>query len=85
MRKIKYKKGRKPQVNVLEYTGLHRYTEVEMQLFVYDKETISEFENTTVFEIEKSLDFTKNNWINVHGLNKVDLLKELAERFEFDN
>ena len=52
MRKIKYKKGRKLQPNNLEYTGIHKRTDSEMQLFVYDDLNLSEFE-----------DFWSHNWL----------------------
>ena len=85
MRKIKYKKGRKLQPNNLEYTGIHKKTDSEMQLFVYDDLNLSEFENFNVYDLEKSINSKKTNWINIHGLNDLDLLKSVANYFDIDN
>ena len=85
MRKIKYKKGRKLQPNNLEYTGIHKKTDSEMQLFVYDDSDLCEFEDFNVSDLEKSIDIKKANWINIHGLNDLDLLKAVANYFDIDN
>lgn len=85
MRKIKYKKGKRLQPYSLEYTGLHRNKEIEMQLFVYDDCAVREYENGTIVNLEKHIDYTKTNWLNIHGLNDIDLLKEVANYFEIDN
>ncbi|WP_264563866.1 magnesium/cobalt transporter CorA [Flavobacterium sp. N3904] len=85
MRKIKYKKGKRLQPFSLEYTGLHRNKEIEMQLFVYDDCTVSEYENGTIANLEKHIDYTKTNWLNIHGLSDIDLLKEVADYFKIDN
>jgi magnesium transporter len=85
MRKIKYKKGKRLQPYSLEYTGLHRNKEVEMQLFVYNDCTVDEYENGTIASLEKHIDLSKINWLNIHGLSDVDLLKEVANNFKIDN
>ncbi|WP_291101074.1 MULTISPECIES: magnesium/cobalt transporter CorA [unclassified Flavobacterium] len=85
MRKIKYKKDRKFQTNNLEYTGIHKKTDSEMQLFVYDDSDLSEYEDFIVTDLEKSINNQKTNWLNIHGLNDIDLLKSIANYFEIDN
>lgn len=85
MRKIKYKKGKRLQPYSLEYTGLHKDKEIEMQLFVYDDCMVNEYENGTINHLEKHIDLTKINWLNIHGLNDIDLLKEVASHFKIDN
>ena len=55
MRKIKYKKGKKVQPTLLEYTGVHKYTQTEIQLFVYDTNDLAEFSEFEVSEIHKHL------------------------------
>jgi magnesium transporter len=85
MRKIKYKKGKRLQPYNLEYTGLHKNKEIEMQLFVYDDCAVNEFENGTINNLEKHIDYKKINWLNVHGLSDVDLLKDVADYFKIDN
>jgi magnesium transporter len=85
MRKIKYKKGKRLQPYNLEYTGLHMNKEIEMQLFVYNEHTVDEYESASVVGLEKHIDLSKTNWLNIHGLNDLDLLKEVAHHFNIDN
>lgn len=85
MRKIKYKKGRKLQPYNLEYTGIHKKTDSEMQLFVYDDSNLSEYADFKVSDIEKCIDVQRTNWLNIHGLNDIDLLKSIGDKFKIDN
>jgi magnesium transporter len=85
MRKLKYKKGRKLQPYNLEYTGIHKRTDSEMQLFVYDDASLSEYEDFNVSDLGKIIDVQKTNWLNIHGLNDLDLLKYIASHFKIDN
>jgi magnesium transporter len=85
MRKIKYKKGKRLQPYTLEYTGVHKNREVEMQLFVYDDCVVNEYDNAPISFLEKHINLTKINWLNVHGLTDLDLLKEIADHFNIDN
>lgn len=85
MRKIKYKKGRKLQPYSLEYTGIHKSKESEMQLFVYDDLSLTEYEDFKVSDLDKYIDKQKTNWVNVHGLNNVEWLKSIAAYFKIDN
>ena len=85
MRKIKYKKGKKMQPYSLEYTGVHKSKETELQLFVYDDLNLTEYEDFKVSELEKYIDRQKTNWINIHGLNNVEWLKSIGNYFEIDN
>ena len=85
MRKIKYKKGKKVQPTLLEYTGVHKYTQTEMQLFVYDTNDLAEFHEFEVSEIPEHVDFDKTNWLNVHGLNEIDVVKEIGDCLIVDN
>lgn len=85
MRKIKYKKGRKSQPYNLEYTGIHKNKDSEMQLFVYDDLTLCEYEDFKVHDLEKYIDKQKTSWVNIHGLNNVDWLKSIGDYFKIDN
>jgi len=67
MRKIVYKKGRKVQPLHLEYTGIHKNYDSQMQLFVYNDSEITEYEKIKVADFEKSIVTQKTNWINIHG------------------
>lgn len=85
MRKIKYKKSRKLQPYNLEYTGIHKKTDSEMQLFVYDDLKFAEFADFNVSELKKHIDVQKTNWLNVHGLNDLNFLKSISDYFDVDN
>ena len=85
MRKIKYKKGRKIQPSILEYTGNHKDKPTELQLFVYDDMNLTEFEHIRVNDLRKSIDLEKVNWLNVHGLNDIDTIKVIGTFLEVDN
>ena len=61
LRKIKYKKGRKVQPSTLEYTGIHKDTPTEMQLFVYDTDDVTELLQLHVDEIQDAIDTSKVN------------------------
>lgn len=85
MRKIKYKKGRKLQHTSLEYTGSHKDHASEMQLFVYDDAYVIEYEKFTVFALNTCIDYNKNNWLNIHGLNDIELIKTIGTHFKLDD
>lgn len=85
MRKIKYKKGRKLMPYNLEYTGIHKRTDSEMQLFVYDNVDLIEYQDFNVSNLEKSINIQKTNWLNIHGLNDINLVKEIGNYFKIDN
>lgn len=85
MRKLKYKKERKLHPYNLEYTGIHKNADSEMQLFVYDNINLSEFKDFKVSELDKHIDIKKINWLNIHGLNNIELLKSVSMYFKIDN
>lgn len=85
MRKIKYKKDRKLQPYNLEYTGIHKKTDSEMQLFVYDDHNLAECADFNVSDLKSNIDIKKTNWLNIHGLNDLDFLKSISDYFEIDN
>ena len=84
MRKIKYKKGRKVAPSTLEYTGNHHDTITEIQLFVYDSHDVTEIQQLKTNEIQDSIDNSKVNWLNVHGLNEPDLIAAIGAKFGAD-
>lgn len=85
MRKIKYKKGRKLQPYNLEYTGIHKQYESEIQLFVYDNFDLIEYEDFKVSDLDKYINTQKTNWLNIHGLNNIELIKAIGGYFKIDN
>ncbi len=85
MRKIKYKKGRRQQPYNLEYTGIHKQTDSEMQLFVYDDTSFAEYADFRISDLKNNIDVKKTNWLNIHGLNDIDFLKSVSNYFKIDN
>ena len=67
MRKIKYKKGKKMQPYNLEYSGIHKNKDLEVQLFVYDDLNLTEYEDFNVSDLDNYKKKKKINWINIHG------------------
>jgi magnesium transporter len=85
VRKIKYKKGRKVQSTLLEYTGIHKFTQTEIQLFVYDNVDLAEYHEFDIDEIEKHVDLAKVNWLNIHGLNNIEIIQKIGNYLKVDN
>ncbi len=85
MRKIKYKKGRKVQPSFFDYTGIHKHIETELQLFVYDTNDITEYEELKSTDIIKKVDYQKVNWLNIHGLNNIEIIKSIGDYLKVDN
>lgn len=85
MRKIKYKKVKKVVPTILEYTGIHKNVKTEMQLFVYNDESLSEYDHFKIESLTDCIDTTKVNWLNVHGLNEISVIQEIGETFDVNN
>lgn len=85
MRKIIFKKERKVKPTHFDYTGIHKDIKTELQLFVYDTNELTEFQEIEVFDIGKNIDITKENWLNVHGLNDIDVIKSIGNYLKVDN
>ncbi len=85
MRKLLYKKGRKVVPSLIEYTGEHADTKPEMQLFVYNSDELSEYVDIKLSQLDKHLDDSKNNWLNLHGLGDIELIKQIGEKFSIDD
>lgn len=84
MRKIKYQKGRRVQQYNLEYSGIHTDIDTELQLFVYDTNELIECQKFIVHSLDKSINLAKSNWINVHGLNNLEIIKYLGDYFNIE-
>lgn len=85
MRKIKYKVGRKSTPWNLEYTGKNTQVETEIQLFTYTNENLVECIDAKFSNLFKNIDLNKMNWLNVHGLNEFEPIKQIGEYFKIDN
>jgi magnesium transporter len=88
VRRIKYKKTIKAQPNFFEYTGIHTSQKVEMQMFVYDDLGYEEYKDVSLERVEKEiLDVSQKEdviWLNIHGLHKTDLIKNLGDFLGLD-
>lgn len=87
MKRLRYKKGRKVVSNYFEYTGVHNEHPVELQLYIYNKDSYTETKNLNFNEVEiKSLlESDDVKWLNVHGLHNTDLIKKIVESIGIDN
>ncbi|MBE0392269.1 MULTISPECIES: magnesium/cobalt transporter CorA [unclassified Flavobacterium] len=85
MRKIKFKKNRKLQPNKLEYTGSHKKMESEMQLFVYDAVDFIEYADIETTDLKATINDQKINWLNLHGLNEMEIIEAIGAFFKIDN
>jgi magnesium transporter len=85
MRKIKFKNSIKVQPTFLEYTGLHKDTNTELQLFVYNDIDLLESKNIKINHVKQQIDFKKNNWLNIHGLNDIEIIKSIGGILGLDN
>lgn len=85
MRKIKHKIEIKHLPYNLEYTGVHKKTDSEMQLYVYDDEYLSVYTELKVIDLKQCIDLQKTNWLNIHGLNDLVLLQTIGSYFKIDN
>ncbi|WP_394759090.1 magnesium/cobalt transporter CorA [Flavobacterium sp.] len=85
MRKIKYKKGKKVVPTFFEYTGSHKNIATEMQLFVYDNENLTECADHKCKDLLSIIDLNKVNWLNIHGLNDIAIIKQVGDFLKVDN
>lgn len=85
MRKIKYKKNQKYHNQSYEYTGIYTDKETEMQLFVYNDSFVKEYESIDKENFFKHKKNNESNWLNIHGLTNVTLIKELADKLELNS
>jgi len=85
VRKIKYKKGRKVIPSFFDYTGVHKQIKTELQLFVYDTNDVTECEELNVYEIGANINLKKVNWLNIHGLNNIQVIKSVGDYLKVDN
>jgi magnesium transporter len=85
LRKIKYKKGKKVIPSYLDYTGRHKDVIAEMQLFVYNDDDILECTDSVCHGIFSAVDLDKVNWLNIHGLNDIEVIKHIGDFLKVDN
>ena len=59
--------------------------ESELQLFVFDNFDLTEYDDFKVSDLDKYINTQKTNWLNLHGLNNIELIKSLGNYFNIDN
>ncbi|OCB78644.1 magnesium/cobalt transporter CorA [Flavobacterium crassostreae] len=84
MRKITFKKNSKTHGSPLEYTGKHKKFESQMQLFVYDDLQVTEYEDLEIEALKKCVVNGKTNWLNLHGLNEIEIIEGIGHFFKID-
>jgi magnesium transporter len=52
---------------------------------VYNSDELSEYEDIKLSQLDKNMELDKNNWINLHGLSDVTLIKEIGSKFKIDD
>lgn len=89
MQRIAYKRSRKTDPNIYEYTGFHKTHEITTQLFVYNEHSYEEHHNLSLADLKKELlDPAQANdvkWFNIHGLYDVTYIKQIGELLEVEN
>jgi magnesium transporter len=85
LRRIKYKKVRRVHGASIEYNGIYTDKATDMQLFVYNELSVVEFQKIQVEEFIKNRDLNQSNWLNIHGLSDVSVIKELADKLKLNN
>ncbi|MGL5625672.1 magnesium/cobalt transporter CorA [Cetobacterium sp.] len=74
------------QPGTIIYTGVkNKYESVEIEEFIYNKESI--YNNVNIYKenINLRLNFEMNNWINIIGIHDIELIKKIGEKFSIDN
>jgi magnesium transporter len=84
VQKIKYKKGKKVQPTMLEYTGIHKTIKSEIQFFVYDSENLTEYKKFDIRQLQQSMVDEKVHWLNLHGLNDITIVQNIGTHFNID-
>lgn len=73
------------QPTLLEYTGVHKQIKTELQLFVYDTNDLTEYNEFRTEQLQKCFDSSKVNWLNVHGINDIETIKSIGDFLTVDN
>jgi magnesium transporter len=88
VKRLEYSKVRKVQPNVFEYNGDHITEKPQMQLFVFDENGYEEYKKVGLERVvkectdENQVDDVK--WLNVHGLNDAELIKNIGNLVQVD-
>jgi magnesium transporter len=78
---------RKVSPGELLHIGKKKQSEIAMQLFSYNSESLSERESLEIHEV-KGIELNDSgmvHWLNLYGLHDIDVLKEIGVTFSIDN
>lgn len=88
MKRLEYNKVRKVQPNAFEYNGEHTGEKTQMQLFVFDENGYEEYKKVGLERVVKECTDEEQTddikWLNVHGLNDVELIKSIGSLISVD-
>ena len=84
MSKTVLNKVQKQRSYNIEYTGKHKRVESQMQLFVYDDDYLKEYQQVSIADLTK-IDNSKNNWLNLYGLNNMSIILSIIDYFKMDH
>jgi magnesium transporter len=56
-----------------------------MQLFVYDASDYTEYDDFEISDFKTGINVKKTNWLNLHGLNEMEIIEAIGDFFKIDN
>ncbi len=66
----------------LVYTGKRQNDSITVSLFSYDEDDLTEHRSSSLAECISKMDSDKVNWINIDGLNDIDIIQETGTHFQ---
>ena len=69
----------------LEYTGIYKEIQSEMQLFVYNDIDFTEYKDFQVEQLDSLIKSSQVNWLNIHGLSNIEWLQGVGTYFAINN
>jgi magnesium transporter len=68
----------------LTFIGEKKVEEVQLQLFMYNEENLTEYESLSDYNKIISGDPSNNYWLNLHGIHNVDLIEEIGKALQLE-
>jgi len=66
----------------LIHTGERKIDQVQISTRIYDKDTLAPFTSTDALNPIPETNPAKTTWINIDGLHKLELIKQIGEHFQ---
>lgn len=76
----KNKFGKPP--GTIDYTGIHTTEEVVINLYQYDTSGVEKYTLKSISDFEEFYNPSKDHWIQVIGLHRTDILRDLGNYFK---